>query len=233
MADDPVERVSAGSHWEIVPYASRRNLPFADWLFRSKWAGLLWLVARLWLGYEWLNAGYQKLWGSENPGFWNNGGAAVRGYAQSAVAESTAGKGGASYGWWAGFLHSFVMPNASWIGKLVGITEFLIGLLLLAGLLTGLAAAVGLTLNLIYLFSGTAGVNPAYAIVAILLIMAWRNGGYFGLDRFVFPFLQARFRRERPVGVRDTTPSPGPIPIPDRVATAVSVAPVPVRRTFD
>jgi hypothetical protein len=27
-------------------------------------------------------------------------------------------------------------------------------------------------------------VNPAYAIVAVFLILAWRNAGYLGLDRF-------------------------------------------------
>jgi hypothetical protein len=36
------------------------NLRFSDWLFRSKAASVLWLVARLWLGYEWLNAGYRS-----------------------------------------------------------------------------------------------------------------------------------------------------------------------------
>ena len=51
------------------------NLRFADWLFRSKAASVLWLVARLWLGYEWLNAGYQKVWGSEKAAFWYGGGA--------------------------------------------------------------------------------------------------------------------------------------------------------------
>jgi hypothetical protein len=42
---------------------------------------VLWLVARLWLGYGWLNAGYQKLWGSEKAQFWNSGGAGVKGFA--------------------------------------------------------------------------------------------------------------------------------------------------------
>jgi hypothetical protein len=41
------------------------NLGAADWFYRSKVASVLWLVARLWLGYGWLNAGDQKLWGSE------------------------------------------------------------------------------------------------------------------------------------------------------------------------
>jgi thiosulfate dehydrogenase [quinone] large subunit len=224
---------SPSAHWEVVPYASRRNLAVADWLYRSKGASVLWLVARLWLGYEWLNAGYQKLWGAENPGFWNNGGAAVKGYAQSAVAGSTIGKGGASYGWWAAFLHNVVMPNASWIGKLVGIIEFVIGLLLLVGLLTGAAAIIGLVLNLIYLFSGTAGVNPAYAIVAVLLIMAWRNAGYLGLDRFAFPFLKSRVGRAGRGPAPTTQRSGGSVSVPDHVASSMNVAVLAIRRRLE
>jgi len=154
------------------------NLWAADWFYRSKTASVLWLAARLWLGYGWLNAGYQKLWGSEKAVFWNGGGAGVKGFATAGVAGSTAGKGaGASYGWWAAFLHDFVLPNASWIAKVVTLSELVIGLLLILGLFTGAAALAGLTLNLVYMFTGSAGVNPAYAIVAVFLILAWRNAG--------------------------------------------------------
>jgi thiosulfate dehydrogenase (quinone) large subunit len=172
----------------VGPAASETgNLKVGEWLFRSKAASVLWLAARLWLGYEWLNAGYQKLWGSENAAFWNGGGAAVKGFATSGIAGSATGKGGASYGWWAGFLHNFVVPNSSWIAKLIALSEVAIGVLLIIGLFTGVAALAGLVLNLVYMFSGSAGVNPAYAMVALLLIMAWRNAGYFGLDRFALP----------------------------------------------
>jgi thiosulfate dehydrogenase [quinone] large subunit len=37
------------------------------------------------------------------------------------------------------------------------------------------------------MFSGSSGVNPAYAIVAVFLILAWRNAGYLGLDRLAPP----------------------------------------------
>jgi len=67
------------------------NLWAADWLYRSRAASLLWLIARLWLGYGWLNAGYQKLWGSEKAAFWNGAGAGVKGFA-------TAGAGGVLHG---------------------------------------------------------------------------------------------------------------------------------------
>jgi thiosulfate dehydrogenase [quinone] large subunit len=169
------------------------NLRFADWLFRSKGAGVLWLVARLWLGYEWLNAGYQKLWGSEKAAFWNGGGAGVKGFATAGVAGSAGGKSGASYGWWAAFLHNFVIPNSSWIAKLVTLSEVAIGVLLILGLFTGAAAFAGIGLNLIYMFSGSAGVNPAFAIVSLFLILAWRNAGYFGLDRFALPAIRNLF----------------------------------------
>ncbi len=129
--------VATGGGTTGVFEAPTGNLRFADWLYRSKAASVIWLVARLWLGYEWLNAGYQKLWGSENAVFWNSGGAAVKGYATAGVAGSTVGKGaGATYGWWAGFLHNFVVPNASWIAKLISVSEFAIGVLLIVGLFT-------------------------------------------------------------------------------------------------
>jgi thiosulfate dehydrogenase (quinone) large subunit len=160
------------------------NLRFADWLCRSRAASVLWLVVRLVLGYWWLNAGYQKIWGSEKAAFWFGGGAGVKGFATAGVAGSATGKSGASYGWWAAFLHNFVIPNASWIAKLISLGELAVGIALILGLFTGLAALGGLTLNMVYMFTGSAGVNPAYMILEVPLILAWRNAGYLGLDRY-------------------------------------------------
>ena len=117
----------------------------------------------------------------------------VKGFAGAGVTGSATGKGGASYGWWAGFLHNFVIPNASWIAKLVTLTELAVGVLLIMGLFTGAAAFAGLGLNGIYMFSGSAGVNPAFALVSLFLILAWRNAGYFGLDRFALPKVRELF----------------------------------------
>jgi thiosulfate dehydrogenase (quinone) large subunit len=167
------------------PGAPNQELGLSAWLYRSHVASVLWLGVRLWLGYEWFNAGYQKIWGSEKAAFWFGHGAAVKGFATAGVVGSASGKGGASYGWWAGFLHNFVVPNASWIGRLISVGELVIGVALILGLLTGVAAFAGLSLNIIYMFSGSAGVNPMYAIAAVFLVLAWRNAGWFGLDRFV------------------------------------------------
>ena len=79
------------------------NLRLFEWLYRSRMVSALWLVVRLWLGYQWLNAGYQKIWGAEKGAFWFGNGLGVKGFAAAGVAGSASGKGGASYGWWAGF----------------------------------------------------------------------------------------------------------------------------------
>jgi len=161
------------------------RLGLADWLFRSQAASIVWLVARFWLGYQWANAGYQKIWGSERLGFWYNNGAGVKGFATGGVAASHGATASVAYGWWAGFLHNFVTPNAAWIAKLVALGELAIGVALILGLFTGLAALAGVTLNLTYMLSGVAGVNPIYALIGVGLILAWRNAGNLGLDRYV------------------------------------------------
>lgn len=58
-----------------------------------------------------------------------------------------------------------------------------------------------MTLNLIYLFSGSSGVNPAYAIVAVLLILAWRNARYLGLDRPALPGRPAAWPPREPAAL--------------------------------
>ena len=157
----------------------------ADWLFRSNYASVLWLVVRIWLGYQWFNAGYQKIWGSERMGFWFGGGAGVFGFAKSGVAANGTPLGAVGYGWWAAFLHNFVMPNASWIAKLIALGEIAIGVGLILGLFTGIAAFVAITLNFTYMMTGSAGVNPLYALAGVFLVLAWRNAGTLGLDRYV------------------------------------------------
>jgi thiosulfate dehydrogenase (quinone) large subunit len=198
----------------------RGNVRAADWLYRSRVASVLWLVARVWLGYGWLNAGYQKIWGAESAGFWSSG-AGVKGFATAGVAGSKAGTGGASYGWFAAFLHGFVIPNSTWIAKLIAVSELTIGALLILGLFTGVVAFAALALNVIYMFSGSSGVNPAYAIVAVFLVLAWRNAGYLGLDYFALPKMRQLLHRRPPTAV----PVPAPRPAEPVTSSTAQVPP--------
>jgi thiosulfate dehydrogenase [quinone] large subunit len=95
----------------------------------------------------------------------------------------------------------------------VTLGELVIGALLILGLVTGVAAVAGLALNVIYMFSGSSGVNPAYAIVAVFLILAWRNAGYFGLDRFALPVMRAWLRPCPRMITPVASPPPAPVPV--------------------
>ncbi len=158
-----------------------------NWLTHSKLAAPVWTAMRVWLGIMWIQAGVSKLWGAENPAFLHNNGAAVAGFAAH---------GAASYSWWASFLHGFVVPNAGWIGVLVSVAEFLAGIALVLGLFTPAAALGALILNVVYMLSGTAGVNPFYAAFAVVLLATWRTSGWIGADGLILGYIQRR-RDER------------------------------------
>ena len=176
-----------------------------DWLRRSKYLILAWTAIRVWLGIMWLQAGVAKLWGAENPSFLHNGGAGVAGFASH---------GTPAYSWWGSFMHSFVVPNAGWIGILVALSEFTIGALLVTGLFTRVAAVASLGLLFTYVMSGTASVCAFYALMAIILLVMWRNASFIGADGVI-----ARVRAKRP---KTSAPTTG------RVDTASTTARVPV-----
>jgi thiosulfate dehydrogenase [quinone] large subunit len=173
----------------------------ARWLFTSTAAAWIWLVVRVYLGYVWLHAGWGKLTGSEG-GIWSwstsigkaswlkDNGAALKGFTQFVTSPAmTSGPNAANnFGWYRDFLH-WVGTNASWISKVVTIGEILIGIGLILGAFTAIAAFFGALLNLTFGMSGIAGVNPLFFALAVLLILAWRNAGWIGLDRWLLPAL--------------------------------------------
>ena len=162
----------------------------AGWLYGTTAAAWIWLVVRLYLGYEWINAGWPKLFGSEHAA-WRGSGAAVKGYLTYASTQLSKGDHPAvAYGWYKSFLDWVVSSGAyhsvSWI---VSIGEVAVGVALILGAFTGIAAFFGVVMNFSYMFSGSAGVNPLFAILGIFLVLAWRIAGYYGLDRWLLPLL--------------------------------------------
>jgi thiosulfate dehydrogenase (quinone) large subunit len=136
----------------------------------------VWLLVRVYLGFLWFMAGFGKLY---EPG-WITGepGAAVAGFAQGAMQQTT-GEHPQVTGWYAGFLENFVVPNAALFAYLVTFGEILVGLALITGLATGIAAFFGGLMNASFIFAGTAGANPLMFILAILLMLSWRVAGYW------------------------------------------------------
>ena len=49
--------------------------------------------------------------------------------------------------------------------------------------------------------AGVAGVNPVFFVIEVFLVLAWRNAGYYGVDRYLLPALGTPWRPGRP-GVR-------------------------------
>jgi thiosulfate dehydrogenase [quinone] large subunit len=83
------------------------------------------------------------------------------------------------------------------MAKLVAVGESTIGVALLLGAFVGVAAFLGVVLNFSFVFAGSAGVNPAFLVVGILLMLAWRNAGWYGLDRFLLPMLGTPWQRSQ------------------------------------
>ena len=71
--------------------------------------------------------------------------------------------------------------------------ELAVGLGLLVGLLTGIAAFFALFMSGNFVLAGSLGSNPTIIILGLFLVMAWRNAGWIGLDRWFIPYMHNRF----------------------------------------
>lgn len=157
------------------------QVPLIHFLTRDKRSAVLWLLIRLYVGYEWLIAGWEKVM---NPvWFGSQAGPAVKGFVAGALLK-TGGQYPDVSGWYASFLQSAVLPNALVWANLVAVGELLVGLGLIAGFLTGIAAFFGFFMNLNYLLAGTVSSNPQLLVLALLLMAARYVAGYWGLDRY-------------------------------------------------
>ena len=167
-----------------------REPPFARFLFAdTRVMPWVWLVVRVYLAYNWLSSGFGKLFG-EGADAWvgDNAGAAITGFVNGALDKTTGTHPDVS-GWYAWFLENIVLPNAALFGHLIAWGETLVGLGLLLGALTGIAAFGGILMNANYLLSGTVSTNPIMLMLGVLVVLAWRNAGWIGLDRFLLPLL--------------------------------------------
>lgn len=159
----------------------------AHFFTRDSRSAVLWLVARLYLGYEWTVAGWDKV---TNPvWFGADAGAAMNGFVKGALAK-TSGLHPDVQMWYASFLESTVLPNATAWSNAIAVGELLVGLGLLAGLLTGIAAFFGFFMNLNFMLAGAVSLNPIWMLIAIGLMLSWRVAGYIGLDRYALPKLR-------------------------------------------
>ena len=160
--------------------------PLAVFLFSNTRMAWFWLILRVYLGWQWLSAG----WGKFNNPAWMDGGAALKGFWTNAVAIPAEGRPAISFDWYREFIN-FMLVNEwyTWFSKVLLFGEMLVGIALILGLLTGIAAFFGGTLNWNFIMAGTASTNALLFVISILLVLAWKVAGWYGLDRWALPML--------------------------------------------
>lgn len=166
--------------------------PFVISLLSStRWAWL-WLLIRLYVGYSWLTSGWGKI---GNPA-WMQTGTALKGFWERAVAIPDApARPAIAFDWYRTFLQSLLASDAYvWFAKLIVFGEVLIGIALILGAFVGIAAFFGGFMNWNFMMAGTASTNPVLFTLSILLILAWKNAGWWGLDRWLLSRLGTPWR---------------------------------------
>jgi thiosulfate dehydrogenase [quinone] large subunit len=175
-------------------------------LFSNSRAGLIWLPVRLFLGLTWLGSGWGKFTGEG----WLDGGSSLAAYWERAVQIPEQGRPPISYDWYRDFIQLLLDNGAeSWFSYLIVFGELAVGIGLVVGALTGIAAFFGATLNMSFLLAGSASTNPIMFAFAIGLILAWKVAGYYGVDRWLLPLLGTPWRPGR-LAAQTTSPSGSP-----------------------
>ncbi|NJD59602.1 MAG: DoxX family protein [Anaerolineales bacterium] len=156
--------------------------PLAVALFSNvRWAWI-WLIIRLYVGYQWVAAGYNKI---INPAWVGaKAGTALTGFLNNAISLTT-GAHPAVQVWYANFLKFAILPYARTWSYVVSFGEVLVGLGLIIGVFTGIAAFFGFFMNMNYMLAGSLSTNPILLFLSIFLILAWKTAGWWGLDRWV------------------------------------------------
>jgi thiosulfate dehydrogenase [quinone] large subunit len=167
--------------------------PLARALFSdTRWAWI-WLVVRVYVGWQWLTEGIDKAqtsgWiGAERGTF-------ITTWVTRALTK-TQGAHPDVQGWYGAFLQSVVLPHAIFWSYAVTFGECAVGLGLILGLFTGIAAFFGTVMNGSYLLAGTVSINPILFALATLLVLAWKTAGWWGLDRWLLPLLGTPWNRD-------------------------------------
>ncbi|MFH1105023.1 MAG: DoxX family protein [Actinomycetota bacterium] len=186
------------------------------WLVARVWLGWEWFGSGwgkvvgghiTWRFWDWGDAAY-SLTGNANIGWIKAGtvvaqdgtqtylgiGDRIAGFAASAITNSEGAHPDVAFSWYVKFLEFVRDTFHPVLGVVVPVGEVVIGLTLILGAFTGIAAFLGALLNFSYMFAGSSGVNPAMVVVSMFIILAWRNSGWYGLDRFLLPKLGVPWR---------------------------------------
>ncbi len=188
------------------------EVPTQEWkvarfLRRARDAAPLFLGIRLFLGWEWLDAGLHKL---QDPR-WFQTGEALRGYwERAATIPEPPARPSITYPLYRSFIQFMLDNNVdSWFNYFIIFGEILIGIGLIVGGLTAIAAFFGLLMNFTFLYAGSVSSNPTFIILALLIVIGWRVAGWWGLDRYLLTWIGTPWEpgRLRPASAAAQKPS--------------------------
>lgn len=175
--------------------------PLARKLFGDTRFAWVWLIVRLYVGWEWLSEGINKVttpaWGGSKAG------TILTGWIGGAL-QKTHGAHPDVQGWYGAFLANIVLPHAAFWSILVSYGELFVGIGLILGMFTGIAAFFGTTMNASFLLGGTVSTNPILFALASLLVLAWKTAGWWGIDRWLLSRLGTPWQTA-PAHPRDQT----------------------------
>ena len=172
--------------------AALDNPQWVTALFNNADLAWLWLMVRVWLGVNWVQAGWHKT----QEAAWVAGGMAVKGYWERVIVIPEQGRPPIAYDWYRQFLEFLLNAELHGLfGFVVAWGELLVGLALIAGVLTGFAAFFGALMNWSFMLAGTASTNPVLGLVSLALIVAWKTAGWWGVDRFLLRWIGVPWRR--------------------------------------
>ncbi len=179
--------------------------PAVQVLFGStRWAWL-WLIVRLYVGYNWIDASLEKL---GNPA-WMQTGTALKGFWTAAVSNPPGGHAPIAFQWYRLFIPSLLSSGSYvWFAKIIAFGELLVGIALVLGIFTGIAAFIGGFMNWNFMMAGTASINPVLFTLSILLLLAWKNAGWLGLDHWLLPALGTPWKPGRLFNRPSQSPPP-------------------------
>lgn len=156
--------------------------PIARALFSDTRWSWVWLIVRLYLGWQWFSEGLNKVttpaWAGSQAGTF------LTTWITGALAK-THGPHPDVQGWYAAFLANVVLPHAAFWSILVSYGELCVGIGLILGMFTGIAAFFGTTMNASYLLAGTVSTNPILFALGSLIVLAWKTAGWWGVDRWL------------------------------------------------
>ncbi|CAH0416438.1 hypothetical protein WFA24289_00742 [Periweissella fabaria] len=138
-------------------------------------------VLRVWLGYLWLISGIDKIM----HGF------SAHKFINMAIKNPVQGLHGEQFPWFTTFLKITTAngTQTKLYSCIVPWAEILVGLGLIIGLFTLIAAFGGLIMNFVFIFAGTISSNPLFIIAEMLILVIGSSASRLGLDYWVLSWL--------------------------------------------